>query len=60
MTKLPNPFRQPTIQEVRTRAITDTELALHDAKMTAERAQATVQLLETTLKRLKAEQNANP
>jgi hypothetical protein len=52
-------FRHPTLAQVREREISATEFALHDAKLTLERAQVTVQLFEARLKRLKVE-HANP
>lgn len=59
MLKLLNPFRRPTLEEVRARTIADTELALHEAKLQAERSYATVNYLTSALHRLKGEQNAN-
>lgn len=50
-----NPFRQPTLQEVKQATLRDTEMALYDCQLQLERAQANVAMYQNRLNRLKAD-----
>jgi outer membrane protein TolC len=50
-----NPFRQPTLQEIKNHDLAETEIALHEAQLALERAQANVTMYQNRLQRLKNE-----
>jgi hypothetical protein len=53
------PFKNPTLKEVQQREICETELALHEARIAKDRADATVSMFETRLERLRREHFGN-
>jgi hypothetical protein len=52
-------YKKPTLAEVQQREICETELALHEARIVKDRADATVSMFESRLERLKREHFGN-